>query len=361
MLTKDERYPSGCSIAGFINKDGRRESGKRITDCIENMHERSNGLGGGFAAYGIYPEYKEHYALHLFFNDRQAQRNTEDYLHRHADIYKSEFIPTRRVDQIINPPILWRYFVVPHRPKKEGISEEEYLSETIIHINTKIDGAFVASSGKNMGVFKAVGYPEDVARFYDLEQYEGYMWTAHGRFPTNTPGWWGGAHPFGLLDWTVVHNGEISSYGANYRYLESKGYPCMLMTDTEVILYAWDYLVRRHKLPYEIAAGVLAAPFWHELDGMADDEHEVLGSARIVYESLLLNGPFSILVTRTGTLIGLTDRIKLRPMVAAEKGDTLYIATEEAALRVICPQPEHIWTPGASELVIGRLKEGVVA
>ena len=45
-----------------------------------------------------------------------------------------------------------------------------------------------------MGVFKAVGYPEDVGDFYRLEDYKGYCWTAHGRYPTNTPGWWGGAH-----------------------------------------------------------------------------------------------------------------------------------------------------------------------
>lgn len=33
------------------------------------MHERSNGLGGGFAAYGIYPEYRDFYAFHVFFED----------------------------------------------------------------------------------------------------------------------------------------------------------------------------------------------------------------------------------------------------------------------------------------------------
>ena len=33
------------------------------------------------------------------------------------------------------------------------------------------------SSGKNMGVFKAVGYPEDVGEFYRLDEYEGYCWT----------------------------------------------------------------------------------------------------------------------------------------------------------------------------------------
>ena len=77
-------------------------------------------------------------------------------------------------------------------------------------INAEMSGAYVFSSGKNMGAFKAVGFPEDVGVFYKLEEYEGYSWTAHGRYPTNTPGWWGGAHPFTLLDYSVVHNVEIS-------------------------------------------------------------------------------------------------------------------------------------------------------
>lgn len=88
-----------------------------------------------------------------------------------------------------------------------------------------------------MGCFKAVGYPEDVGEFYMLDQYEAYIWTAHGRFPTNTPGWWGGAHPFNILDWSIVHNGEISSYDTNRRYIEQFGYICTMQTDTEVITY----------------------------------------------------------------------------------------------------------------------------
>ena len=65
-----------------------------------------------------------------------------------------------------------------------------------------------------------MGYPEDIGIFYKLDEYEGYSWTAHGRYPTNTPGWWGGAHPFALLDSSVVHNGEISSYDANRRFMD---------------------------------------------------------------------------------------------------------------------------------------------
>ena len=50
------RIPSGCAITGFINRNGDRVSGGSIIKSISYMHDRSNGLGGGFAGYGIYPE-----------------------------------------------------------------------------------------------------------------------------------------------------------------------------------------------------------------------------------------------------------------------------------------------------------------
>lgn len=57
MLQKEGqvRIPAGCAISGIFHKDGTRENGTRIIDSIRTMHDRSNGLGGGFAGYGIYP------------------------------------------------------------------------------------------------------------------------------------------------------------------------------------------------------------------------------------------------------------------------------------------------------------------
>jgi len=69
------RIPSGCAISGIIDKSGRRTSGEAIIKSIAVMHERSNGLGGGFAAYGIYPEYKNYYAGTYFMNLRPPKRS----------------------------------------------------------------------------------------------------------------------------------------------------------------------------------------------------------------------------------------------------------------------------------------------
>ena len=354
------RIPSGCAIAAVISKDGNRMSGKMICEAMKPMHDRSNGLGGGFAAYGIYPEYKDFYALHLFFNQRATRKNCEVFLKERFEIVQSEIVPTRKIPAITDEPIIWRYFVTPLRSALAAmqVDEKEFVARTVMKINTEMPGAYVFSSGKNMGTFKAVGFPEDVGEFYKLEEYEGYSWTAHGRYPTNTPGWWGGAHPFTLLDYSIVHNGEISSYDANRRFIEMFGYKCNLQTDTEVITYIMDYLLRRQGLSLEEAASVIAAPFWSTIQGKDESERQRLSYLRTVFPSLLITGPFSIILGFDGGLMALNDRLKLRSMVVGEKNDKVFIASEEAAIRTMEPEAENIWAPAGGEPVIVTVKEG---
>ncbi|MDR0813599.1 MAG: glutamine amidotransferase family protein [Oscillospiraceae bacterium] len=351
------RNPSGCAISGIFSKNGKLMSGNAIIESIEIMHERSNGLGGGFAAYGIYPEHKHEYALHIFHNSIGSKIETEKYLEETFEVSAASTIPIQPVPGIDQGPLIWRYFATPRRDKLRDSQqdEREFTARAVFHINRDIDGSFVFSSGKNMGVFKAVGYPEDVGRFYRLSEYEGYCFTAHGRYPTNTPGWWGGAHPFSLLDTTVVHNGEISSYDANRRSIEMYGYPCTLQTDTEVIAYIIDYLTRRQGLTFEEVCRVTAAPFWSEIEKMPADERREYEFLRTVFSPYLITGPFSILVGFTGGMMALNDRLKLRSMVAAEKGDLLYCASEESAIRLIEPDLDKVWAPSGGECVIARL------
>ena len=354
------RIPSGCAISAIISREGRRMTGEAIMQSMIPMHDRSNGLGGGFAGYGIYPEYKEFYAFHIFYNDNDARVECEKLLKDRFEIVKAENIPIRKIPEITDVPLIWRYFVAPLASilSRLQLDEKEYVARTVMHINTLLDGAYVFSSGKNMGVFKAVGFPEDVGRFYRLEEYEAYSWTAHGRYPTNTPGWWGGAHPFSLLDRSIVHNGEISSYDANRRYIEMFGYKCTLQTDTEVITYITDYLLRRQGLTLEETAAVIAAPFWSTIACRPPEEAAQLAFLRTMYPSLLVTGPFSIILGFTGGLMALNDRLKLRSMVVAEQDDRVYIASEEAAIRAVAPDVGEVYAPGGGEPVIVHVKEG---
>ena len=355
------RIPSGCAIAAVISRTGRRMDGEAIIRSMIPMHERSNGLGGGFAGYGIYPEQRDFFALHIFFDNSTCRRTCEVFLREHLEIVHGEAIPTRKIPEITNEPVIWRYFVTPMRSVLASmqVDEYEFIARIVMRINTTLDGTYVFSSGKNMGVFKAVGYPEDVGRFYRLEKYEAYCWTAHGRYPTNTPGWWGGAHPFALLDRTIVHNGEISSYDANRRFIEMFGYTCTLQTDTEVITYIADYLLRKQGLTLEELAQVIAAPFWQTIGRKSDEaERAQLAYLRKSFPSLLVTGPFSIILGFDGGLMALNDRLKLRSMVVGEKDDLVLIASEEAAIRAMEPDAENIWAPAGGEPVIVRVEEG---
>jgi len=366
------KIPSGCAIFGVINEAGERFSGRMAIDGISVMHERSNGLGGGFAAYGIYPEFKDDRAFHIFYDDAEAKRQTEEEIAQNFKILFSEEIPTAKISGIVNPPMIYRYFLKPkgnsYQDRKNGKdledngtqifkTEEDLIVDFVMHINRDIRGAYIISSGKNMGIFKGVGFPEDIGRFFKLDQYKGYIWTSHGRFPTNSAGWWGGAHPFGLLDWSVVHNGEISSFGTNKRFVSGFGYECTLSTDTEVITYLLDLLVRKQKIDMELVHLVLASPLWEEIERMPSGNREILKALRILYGSALLNGPFSIIVGSSDFMYALNDRIKLRPLVAARKGEYLFISSEEAPIRKVCVSPDSLWHPDGGEPVIGIVRK----
>lgn len=353
------RILGNCGLMGICDESGARLSGELVLRGMASMHDRGNGLGAGFAGYGIYPELPHLYCFHMLFHDKLAKKDTESYLRKHFRLVTDESIPTKPVRGIQNQPILWRYFldVPPEKLEQTQLSEKDYVVHAVMEVNAGLNGAFVASSGKNMGVFKGVGFPEEIGEFFHIDEYKGWLWTGHGRFPTNTPGWWGGAHPFALLDFSVVHNGEISSYGINRRYLEMFGYRCTLQTDTEAVVYLFDLLLRRHHLPVEVACKVLASPFWKDIDLLPEDQRSFLTAVRIIYGSALLNGPFAVVVGMDDGMVALSDRIKLRPLAAARKGRILYVASELSAIREICPSPDESWMPTAGEPVIARVSE----
>ena len=136
------RIPSGCAISAVISREGNRMSGEMITNSMKPMHDRSNGLGGGFAGYGIYPEYKEFYALHMFFDTRDTRKECEAFLKERFEIIQSEIIPTRKIPAIKDEPIIWRYFVAPLKSVLISLQldEKEFVARTVMKINETCPG-----------------------------------------------------------------------------------------------------------------------------------------------------------------------------------------------------------------------------
>ena len=98
-------------------------TGEKIVESMIPMHDRSNGLGGGFAAYGIYPEYRDYYAFHIFFDSRDTRKTCEALLKEGFEIVKAEHIPIRQIPEITDVPLIWRYsgtYAVRSEPAAAG-------------------------------------------------------------------------------------------------------------------------------------------------------------------------------------------------------------------------------------------------
>ena len=57
-------------------------------------------------------------------------------------------------------------------------------------------------------------------------------------------------------------------------------------------------------------------------------------------------------------IVSLNDRLKLRSMVIGEKGDRVYISSEECAIRVLEPELDKLWSPKGGQPVIITSKGG---
>jgi glutamate synthase domain-containing protein 1 len=347
-----------CGIIGVIDRTRERMDGAAIREALSKMDERGSGEGAGYVVYGAFPDFRDYYAIHIFYdNIHETKPHVDALLEEWGTVIHEEEIPTYESSKIRKIHRPWRYFFRPNPllMPRSTTPDDDIVSHIMMKVNTTIKGALVYASGKNLAVFKASGWPEDVADFYRIQDYKGHLWLGHNRYPTNTPGWWGGAHPFNLLNWSVVHNGEITSYGTNQRYIESFGYKCTMFTDTEVVAYLIDLLVRRHGLSIEMATRALAPPFWDEIDRLPEKERNLNTAIRMAYASALMNGPFAIVVANGDFMMGFTDRIKLRPLVSGEHANRVYISSEEAAIRVMEPEIEKITMPRAGSPVIGRV------
>jgi glutamate synthase domain-containing protein 1 len=133
------------------------------------------------------------------------------------------------------------------------------------------------------------------------------------------------------------------------------GYKCTLLTDTEVIAYIIDYLHRKKGLTMQESAWVVAAPFWQTIERMPEQDRQLHQYLRMAFSSLLINGPFSIIVGFDNGIMALNDRLKLRSMVVGEKDDMVYIASEESAIRIIAPVLDKIYAPTGGEPFIATL------
>ena len=129
---QDGKVIDACSIFGVMDTSGKRFSGEGVIRAIANMHDRGNGLGGGFAVYGLYPEYADYYAFHIMYLSRQGQEKVEAFLRDKFHLVHTDEVPTRLTPNIVNPPVVRRYFLEVSAAKPEEQSADDYVVEKVM-------------------------------------------------------------------------------------------------------------------------------------------------------------------------------------------------------------------------------------
>jgi glutamate synthase domain-containing protein 1/glutamate synthase domain-containing protein 3 len=348
----------GCGVFGVLRKKGSPKiSNVLAVEGISCAKYRGSHLGAGFACLdiGTSSNVGRPNRIMAFVKDGRVADEIEGTLSS-LGIVRDKAL---RSSENLGRMMVWEALL----EKREEVPDD-LLEQTVDAINSslisdsKIKGR-IFSWGKCLKVYKEVGFPNDVAKMYDLDvpREEADLWISHTRQPTNSPGslpiW---SHPFASMDCAIVHNGDISSFGANVELLKSWGSTSFVGTDSEVVARLLDSLVRVRNMTISEAATVLTNPFEQTA---SKETIELIAK----YRGAGLDGPFSIVAGYSEGddcyLIALCDRSKFRPLVLGEDQNCFYVASEESQIRFLS-KDATVWTPEPGAFFIASLKKGLI-
>ncbi len=363
----------GCGVTGFISSVPIR--GRHIYEPSVQMHNRGNGKGGGIAAVGLSAEdlgvtqevLDSHYLLQVAYLDPDSKKDVESTnITPFFDVHKAEKNPTiddyRDIGLEIKPPDVWRYFV---RVKNDVLdkfidennlasleirrAEDEFVFQNSIRINQTYYAslgdkqAFVMSNGRNVMILKIVGYAEQVAQYYCLEDFRAHGWIAHQRYPTRGRMWHpGGAHPFSGMHEALVHNGDFANYHAVSEYLNQYHLYPQFLTDTETSVLLFDLYNRTFRYPLEYIIEALAPTTEYDFDRLSPDKQHIYRYIQSQHMAGSPDGPWFFIIARNDPykgilqLLGITDTAMLRPQVFALQ------ETDEVQIGLVCSEKQAI-------------------
>jgi len=363
----------GCGVTGFVCNIP--VGGRHIFTPSVQMHNRGNGKGGGLAAAGLTPAtlgvdqdtLDNTYILQVAILDDSAAHDMEArFIRPHFNVTHEAFIDTiddyRDIAGLeVKPPAVKRYFirvkpdVLAKFQKDRGLevlsaerAEEEFIYQNSYQLNLAFYSslgekkAFVLSHGKNMMILKIVGYAEQVAQYYKLEDFKANIWIAHQRYPTKGRVWHpGGAHPFIGLNEALVHNGDFANYYSVTDYLRQRNVYPLFLTDTEVSVQVFDLLNRVYGYPLEYIIEALAPTAEMDFDHLPREKQLIYRQIQAAHIHGSPDGPWFFIIARNDVmnkqlqLIGITDTAMLRPQVfALQKG--------EVEIGLICSEKQAI-------------------
>ena len=388
----------GCGVVGLASSVP--VAGRHLVVPARQMHNRGNGKGGGIAAAGLSPTQmrvsletlREATLLQIAYLDPDARADVErEMVLSHFDVLQAYAVPVlddcRQVPGLeVRPPDVWRYFarakpgaldrfaaesgledVLASEPRQV---EDEFVYRNSFRLNQRYYAslgdkrAFVLSHGRDLLVFKIVGYAEQAAVYYQLENLQAHVWIAHQRYPTKGRVWHpGGAHPFIGLNEALVHNGDFANYHTVATYLRQRNIVPLFLTDTEVSALLFDLLDRVYGYPLEVTVEALAPTTERDFELLPPEKQRLYKAVQVAHLHASPDGPWFFIIARSRPdegqwqLLGVTDTSMLRPQVFAlheGKVQIGLIASEKQAIDAalaslaaederICPVADRYW------------------
>jgi glutamate synthase domain-containing protein 3 len=323
-----------------------------------------------------------------FLHPGARQEVEREVILQHYDVLQGYQVPTlddhRDVPGLeVKPPDVVRYFVrakggiLDRFAAEHGLEEldprrveDEFVYRTSFALNQRFyaslgeQRAFALCHGRDLLVFKIVGYAEQAAAYYQLEDLHANVWVAHQRYPTKGRVWHpGGAHPFIGLNEALVHNGDFANYHAVTTYLRQRNIAPLFLTDTEVSVLLFDLLDRVNVYPLEATIEALAPTTERDFDLLPPDKKQLYKAVQATHLHASPDGPWFFIITRSRPddgrwqLLGITDTSMLRPQVFAlheGKVQVGLVASEKQAIDAalqsladederICPVADRYW------------------
>jgi glutamate synthase domain-containing protein 1/glutamate synthase domain-containing protein 3 len=385
----------GCGVLGMIASVPI--AGKHVYRSSVQMHNRGNGKGGGLAAVGLVPEQmgvskeklQDDYLIQIAYLDPSARKEVESaFLLPYFEIHHGSQVPTLRdyrdVPGLeIQPPVVWRYFVRvkesvlaefihtnalkgidPRRAEDEFVYQNSYRLNKTFYASLGEKRAFVLCHGRNLLVFKIVGYAEQALQYYQLENVRAHVWIAHQRYPTKGRVWHpGGAHPFIGMHEALVHNGDFANYHGVCEYLKQRNIFPLFLTDTEVSVLLFDLWSRVYGYSLEEVIEALAPTTERDFLMLPPEKQRHYKAIQVAHLHGSPDGPWFFIIARNEPyekrfqLIGITDTSMLRPQVFALHEGPIQIgliASEKQAIDAalqslhqedprICPVADRYW------------------
>ncbi len=287
-----------CGIAGRI-LSGPGRVGNELVDLMEAQRHRGAD-STGFAVYG--PHLDEGYVVRAMVRDRAGlSKDLEDFLEILRE-HDSDFLSDPTWDDARTAHVTVRMTI-----KVPG-SMEAWTKQT----DTIAQRIEVQSVGRSLEIIKDLGGAEEVADKHNVRDMIGTHGLGHARLATESDVSPTASHPFWARpfpDVAIVHNGQITDYYTWRERLERAGYRFMTQNDSELIA-VW----------------------------ISDQMSKGLTQEQALRKSITsIDGVFTYLISNLDSMGFAKDRFAMKPLVTVEENGTLAAATEEQAVRKVCP------------------------